>query len=363
MKAASATERDLLAAWVGEGIDAITTLDFRHHDLVRALYRAARGTGDPTSVRAAQLLRDRVEPGAEVIVSVGFPVYPVFVGETDGICGAAVLAHVLSAGLRARPVLVTEEAIAPFVKAALAAASLDCVTGLEGGRTSAEATRLVPCVPGPGPGRECSLALLERRPAAVLAVEKAGINRVGVPHSSGGTDLGEATAYLEELFRGAERLGIPTVGIGDQGNELGMGAIADTAAAITQYGSTCRCPCNQGTASGVPADITVIGGTSDWGAFGVAAALAFLLDRPDVLPAGETIKSIIRAAVAAGAIDAVTRTAIPRVDGYTADLCARIADLLCDAITTPGRFAEMEPERYRAGIARLRAASAAGAKT
>ncbi len=328
--------------------------------LVCALYRAARGTDDPTSVRAARLLRDRVEPGSELIVGVGFPVYPVFVGETDGICGAAVLAHVLSAGLRARPVLVTEEAIAPFVQAALAAAGLDCVTGLEGGWLLAAAARLVPCAPGPGPGLECSLELLKRRPAAVLAVEKAGINRVGVPHSSGGMDLGDATAYLEELFRGAERLGIPTVGVGDQGNELGMGAIADTAAAITPHGTRCRCPCEQGTASGVPADITVIGGTSDWGAFGVAAALAFLLDRPDVFPAGETVKSIIRAAVAADAIDAVTRTAIPRVDGYTADLCARIADLLGDAITAPGRFAELEPERYRAGLERLRAASAAG---
>jgi len=102
--------RDLLAPWVGEGIDAITTLDLRHHGVVRALYRAAREIGDPPGMRAARLLRDRVAAGTEVIVCVGFPVHPVLVGETDGICGAVALARALSAGLRARPVLVTEEA-------------------------------------------------------------------------------------------------------------------------------------------------------------------------------------------------------------------------------------------------------------
>ncbi len=335
-------DRDLLAPWVGDGVDALVTLDFRLHGLVRALYQAARGAGPPLSLRAARALRDRVRAGDEVVVCVGFPIHPVMVGETDGICGAVVLAHALSVGLRARTVLAAEAAIAPFLKGAAEALG------------SAVAT-IVPCPPGAEAGRECSAVLLARRPAAVLAVEKAGINRAGVPHSSGGMDIGQATAHFEELFRGAGRVGIPTVGIGDQGNELGMGVIAEAAAAATQYGEVCRCPCGQGTVSDVPADVTVIGGTSDWGAFGVAAALAFLLDRREVLPSGEAVRSVIGAAVRAGALDAVSRSSVPQVDGYTADLCARLVEMLHDAIATPGRFAEMEPERFRAGIERLRA--------
>ena len=282
----------------------------------------------------------------------GFPVHPLMVGETDGICGAVVLARALRVALQARPLLATEEAISPFVAAAVEAAPMGHVMGLG---PAPEAVRIVACPPGPEAGGECSAALLQRRPAAVLAVEKAGVNCAGVPHSSGGMDIGVATARFEELLRGAQRAGILTIGIGDQGNELGLGAIAEAAAAEARYGRTCRCPCGQGTVSAVPADVTVIGGTSDWGAFGVAAALAFLLDRRDALPSGEMVRSVIAAAVEAGAIDAVARKGLPQVDGYPADFCARLADMLADVIVTPGRFAEMEPERFSAGLGRLKA--------
>lgn len=356
-------DRETLAPWVGEGIDALATVDFRLHGLIRALYLAARGAGAPLSLQAARFLRDRVRQGAEVIVCVGFPVYPVFIGETDGICGAVVLAHALRVGLGARPVLVTEEAIAPFVAAALGAAGMPPVIGLDAAGGADTSARVVPCPPGADPGRECSLALLRRQPAAVLAVEKAGVNRAGVPHSSGGMDLSQATAYLEELFRGAGRLGAPTVGIGDQGNELGLGAIAQAADAAAAYGRKCRCPCGQGTTSGVPAQVTVIGGTSDWGAFGVAAALAFLVDRPQALPDGAAIRAIIAAESAAGALDAATRTPIPQVDGYPADFCAQLVEMMRQGIALPARFADLEPERYRAGLDRLRAVAPSGAET
>ncbi len=346
-------DRDLLARWVGEGIDALTTLDFRHHGVIRALYRAARGTGAPLSILAAQLLRDRVGPGDEVIICVGFPIYPLFVGETDGICGAVVLASVLGIGLQARPVLVSEEAIVPFLAAALQAAGMNYVNGLGAGHVPAGSARVVGCAPGPEPGYECSVRLLKRQPRLVMAVEKAGVNRVGVPHSLGGFNIGEATAYLEELFRGSERAGIPTIAVGDQGNELGMGAVAEAALSETQYGRMCRCPCGEGHVSGVAANITVVGGTSDWGACGVAAALAFLLDRQDLIPDAHTMRSIVEAEVEAGAIDAATRSQIPQIDGYALDFQVRIVEMLRDAVSYPSRFASMESERFQAGVKRL----------
>lgn len=345
--------RDLVAAWVGEGIDALTTLDFRHHGNIRALYQAARGTGDPLSIRAAKLLRDRLQPGDEVIICVGFPIYPVLVGETDGICGAVVLASALGIGLRARPVLASEEAIVPFLGAASEAVGLPFVRGLDGEAQPKGSVRIVGCAPGPQPGSECSHQLLKRQPKVVMAVEKAGVNRAGVPHSLGGMDIGQATAYFDELFRGAERSGIPTVAVGDQGNELGMAAVAEAAIAETQYGRVCRCPCGQGHVSGIPANVTVVGGTSDWGAIGVVAGLAFLLDRPNLIPDGDVIRSVVMAEVEAGAIDAITRSRIPHIDGYTLDFQVRLVEMLREAITYPSHFASLESERFEAGIKRL----------
>jgi hypothetical protein len=54
---------------------------------------------------------------------------------------------------------------------------------------------------------------------------------------------------------------------------------------------------------------------SNWGAYGLAAALALLLDKPDVLHSVAMEEEILRAAAAAGFIDGVSGYVGPSADG------------------------------------------------
>ena len=77
--------RDLVAKMVGDNIDRITSVELRSYGVVPKVYAAAREqVGFPLSMAAAMLLRERVEPGSNVLVLTGFPIMPYELVETDG---------------------------------------------------------------------------------------------------------------------------------------------------------------------------------------------------------------------------------------------------------------------------------------
>jgi hypothetical protein len=103
----------------------------------------------------------------------------------------------------------------------------------------------------------------------VIAIERCGPAADGIPRNMRGQDLSPFNAPLHRLFSAGPWR---TIGIGDGGNELGMGSVPRTL--IAEH-------VKQGEAIGcvVPADCLVTAGVSHWGAYGLLAALALL--RPD----------------------------------------------------------------------------------
>jgi hypothetical protein len=99
---------------------------------------------------------------------------------------------------------------------------------------------------------------------------------------------------------------VPTVAIGDLGNELGMGVVANTLRTLSPLGSQCACPCGSGIACDTPADVTVVGAISDDAAYGILACLAALRGDISILPTPDILQAVLRAAVAAGAVDGLT---------------------------------------------------------
>lgn len=99
-------------------------------------------------------------------------------------------------------------------------------------------------------------------------------------HNMRGICIDAHTAPLHLLF---ERLRdvIPlgrTIGIGDGGNEIGMGSIPWLELFHRLHGEQAgRVPCR------VPCDFTIVAGTSNWGAMALAAAVCVLRNRRDVL--------------------------------------------------------------------------------
>lgn len=86
----------------------------------------------------------------------------------------------------------------------------------------------------------------------------------------------------------------------------------------------------------VPVDHLVVAGVSNWGGYGVVAALGRLAGS-DLLHTPELERRLIEACVAVGACDGVTRRRERTVDGLAADTHAAIVDLFrLAAIGVPG---------------------------
>jgi hypothetical protein len=117
-------------------------------------------------------------------------------------------------------------------------------------------------------------------------------------------------ARLERLF---ERLpGARTIGVGDGGNEIGMGAVAWEDLTRRLPGPHAgRVPCRVAT------DFNIVCGVSNWGAQALAAGVCALLGREDVLRPWDRRHetAVLEELAAAGAVDGVTARREPSVDG------------------------------------------------
>jgi len=110
-----------------------------------------------------------------------------------------------------------------------------------------------------------------------------------------------------------------TIGIGDGGNEIGMGKVRTRLAGLDALRAR--------IAAVVPVDHLVVAGVSNWGGYGIAAALGRLTGL-DLLHTPEIERRLVEACVAAGACDGVTRRREPTVDGLAAETHAAVVDLL-----------------------------------
>ena len=121
-----------------------------------------------------------------------------------------------------------------------------------------------------------------------------------------------------------------TLGIGDGGNEIGMGSVFSR---VARSG-----PLMARIASVVPVDHLVVAGTSNWGAYGIVAALERLHGRA-LLHTGADERRVIERCVEAGAVDGLTRKREPTVDGLAAEVHAGVVDLLhaAAARSSPGK--------------------------
>jgi hypothetical protein len=86
----------------------------------------------------------------------------------------------------------------------------------------------------------CEHLLDAYRPAIVFAVERPGPNRTGTYVDMHGNDLGAFVGKTHALISGAQSRVVPTVGIGDGGNELGMGRVTVPA----RYRNIFKCSTN-----------------------------------------------------------------------------------------------------------------------
>jgi len=137
-------------------------------------------------------------------------------------------------------------------------------------------------------------------------------------HNMRGSVIDEHTAPLHRCFdpkpTGCDPWAcVTSIGIGDGGNEIGMGSVPWEELFRRVPGElSARIPCRIAT------DWTIIAGVSNWGAFGLAAGVALLRGQTDVLAPWtcEHQERMLEAIVKHGpAVDGITRRREPTVDG------------------------------------------------
>ncbi|MBI4278268.1 MAG: DUF4392 domain-containing protein, partial [Armatimonadetes bacterium] len=149
-----------------------------------------------------------------------------------------------------------------------------------------------------------------------------------VVHGGTGLNFDDIHAKTQHLFDEAARRGIATVGIGDGGNEIGFGLIHDTVREVLPAGAKCVCPCGGGTAARVATDVLVVAAISNWGGYGVATNIAFMLKKPQVMVTADTVERMLRNCVEAGALDGVFARPMLSDDGVPLAASRALADTL-----------------------------------
>jgi len=310
----------------GNRIDRLMTLEIRplHGGLppgiVVPMYEVCRAHhGGPLSMAAAAALKARVASGGTVLIATGAGVSPKLPqGETDGPVGAAALAMAIVKGLRAKVILVTEEAHLAPVRAATQLINAKLATW-GAADPSREFTPVeVESFPiGLNAGQIRSRTLFERhQPSAVVFVERDGPNVEGQFHGVRGDCRDPLTVgYVYLLAYHAAESGVLTIGIGDGGNEVGFGAMREQIRDVLPSRGRSLAGHASGVVTVVSTDVTVSAAVSNWGACAVAAALAVLLGNADLLHDPDTEHELIAVTVSAGARDGATSKQAMVVDG------------------------------------------------
>ena len=235
--------------------------------------------------QAAQFIVDK--PGGVIIVT-GFYVVMAGKPETDGPPGAIAIGEALKA-LGRQVTYVSDEYTIPVL------------------RRYADGSEVIDFpIEGVSASKKHAAEILERvKPALLISIERCGRTREDTYLNMRYVDISPHTARLDYLFDSET----PSVGIGDGGNEIGMGNLAEvipTVDSLPDYPAV-----NQ-------VDRLVIASVSNWGGYGLVAALSRIAGK-NLLPSVESETAMLHGMVAAGVVDGTTGDAVPTVDNFTAE--------------------------------------------
>ncbi len=320
------TVSNLLNA-IDERLDKLVSMDIGGRG-VEHLYEAARARQGTTLVGAAADAFLSVPDGATVFVTTGSVsrawISPE-IGENDGPAGAAAVVRALAIAKRIHCVLLAEATLLPGMKAILTSAGLTVLPFEQAQIASKDGSlAVVSLLPFTTSGEEAPTEaneLLARyHPSLFFSTERVGRARDGVYYSMRAIDYGMGRSRIDVLFDEAIRQGIPTVAVGDGGNEIGMGAVTDAVTAHVKFGEI--------IAAVTPADVLVTAACSNWGCYAIAGAIAARLKDSRLLHTPEMERQLLMRGVDMGLINSVQNVVDANVDGLPLDTHIAFAEMV-----------------------------------
>jgi hypothetical protein len=219
-------------------------------------------------------------PKGEILLTTGF--YVAGYAETDGPVGTFALASALR-DLGYQPIIVTDK----FCKDFFEAENLP-VEYMDINADRAAYMQI----------------LMKHAPSAVISIERCGRNIEGKYANMRGVAIDENTAKIDILTELARERNILTIGVGDGGNEIGMGNVRDV---IVEKLSLVPCA--------VEVENLVIASVSNWGAYGLTAYLQKLSGKA-VLKDFAVYRDFIARTVKIGSVDGISHELVCTVDGF-----------------------------------------------
>jgi len=236
--------------------------------------------------QAAQYIMDH--PGNVAIVT-GFYILSAGSPETDGPAGAIAIGRALQA-LGRGVTYITDSYTVPVLEGLLEDGTEVVDFPIADIETS----------------RKASSEILERLDLSlIISIERCSRTNDDAYLNMRYVDITPHTARLDYLFEA----GIPSVGIGDGGNEIGMGNLVEF---IPQVETLPNDP------AVTKVDRLIISSVSNWGGYGLVAALSGLAGR-NLLPTIEGETKVIQKSVDMGAVDGTTGEREYYVDGFTTE--------------------------------------------
>ncbi len=236
---------------------------------------------------ASYLLESAGAGSGTAMVATGFYILSAGAPETDGPLGAVVIGDALNA-LGHEVVYVTDRYTAPLMSALRG----DSCRVIDFPITSDDESEAF-----------AKQVLDEVAPSALVSIERCGLTADGRYRNMHGNDISPYNARLDYLFTDHDR----TVAIGDGGNEIGMGNLAQH---VPDVPTLVKAPCVTEVSR------LVIASVSNWGGYGLVASMSRLCGR-NLLPSVEDEQDLLREAVAAGCVDGMSGIAEHKVDGFT----------------------------------------------
>jgi hypothetical protein len=237
-------------------------------------------------VDAAGYVLDR--PGT-VLIGTGFYILSGAAVETDGPPGAVAIGTALQA-LGRRVVYVTDAHGADVMRAVAGPGASVVEFPVEGPEESVRTAKSI---------------LAEYEPSLLIGIERCAPDAEDVYRNMRSIDITPHTARVDRLFDLHEE----SVGIGDGGNEIGMGLLASEIASVASLPDA---PAVTRTAK------LVIASLSNWGAWGLLAAMSQIEGR-DLLPTLHDESERVQRCVKAGAVDGFSGERSAKVDGFELD--------------------------------------------
>ncbi|HZK56766.1 MAG TPA: DUF4392 domain-containing protein [Clostridia bacterium] len=234
-----------------------------------------------------------------VLIVTGFVIKDRLFGETDGPIGAVSIAGALEM-LGKNAIIITDIYSREILETALELACSETVLEIINEHEGTDFYKTI---------------LDKYKPDCLISIERPGKAEDGLMYSMTGECISGLVPSMDCLFEEAKKRGLCTIGIGDGGNEIGMGKIKQHVIENVPNGDI--------IAASFATDYLILSGVSNWGAHALVAAMSILFNK-DLLYDVEMGEKLLRTIVDVGAVNGMTKQNTLTVDKLGLDENMRV---------------------------------------